>query len=78
MGATDPFSFLCRPSASSGRPGGCRPVRCPMNRALKRQSRELAAQPHTLAYLGLVVTMLAWAVVPVFLKILQTVLKLLI
>jgi hypothetical protein len=49
-----------------------------MNRALKRQSRELAAQPHTLAYLGLAVTMLAWAVVPVFLKILLTVLKLLI
>lgn len=74
MGATDPFSFLCRPSASSGRPGGCRSVRCPMYRSLKRRSRELAAHPHTLAYLGLAVTMLAWAVVPVFLKILLTVL----
>jgi O-acetylserine/cysteine efflux transporter len=45
-----------------------------MNPPIRQRTRELLAHPPTLAYIGLVVTMTAWAIVPVFLKILLTVL----
>ncbi len=45
-----------------------------MNFNFRQHTRGLLAHPPTLAYAGLVLTMAAWAVVPVFLKILLTVL----
>ena len=45
-----------------------------MNLPFRQHTRRLLDHPPTLAYIGLVLTMVAWAVVPVFLKILLTVL----
>ena len=45
-----------------------------MNLLSRPHRRRLLAHPPALAYIGLVVTMAAWAIVPVFLKLLLTVL----
>jgi O-acetylserine/cysteine efflux transporter len=45
-----------------------------MNRCLPKETRRRLAHPPLLAYIGLVITMVAWAIVPVFLKMLLTVL----
>lgn len=45
-----------------------------MNFHLAQHARRLLANPPALAYFGLLITMIAWAMVPVFLKMLLTVL----
>jgi drug/metabolite transporter (DMT)-like permease len=45
-----------------------------MNHAFQQQARRFIAHPPAIAYLGLFVTMIVWAIVPVFLKMLLSVL----
>jgi len=45
-----------------------------MNHPFQQHARALLAHPHAMAYAGLAITMVAWALVPVFLKMLLAVL----